>query len=204
MNTQNSPVGRDVRSDGSRNITRCYYKVVGKGILLAEKHFAEIDRVKGIVKDFLVKLGAIGSYSQGNRPVVEIIMPDGGTPEGFILISKLENGLRVKPNKKTKVGKQIAEEIKALPSLPDHCNVLDQHLVKHSFIVGNDSKIHFVTATRLHYPEVGYYVTVPRFEGDNFDDRGMLLEIKASEFMAAFEENNRIVREKNQQRSEGK
>lgn len=167
------------------------YEIVGAGIPIAEKFYAEIDAAMKDRWEFITSLGADGYRPGWQGTIRSLLFKE--VPDGWRKIGTDQGRAECIPHKGSKAGKEIARRIADAPRVTPENDL--------AYLFGWEGRspfdgrlLYHAAVTKMEFPRVRYLMRIPREANDGFVPPDTLVEIKQSEYAKAFEDHNEAVR----------
>ena len=172
-------------------VTKIPYEIVGEGIPIAEKFYAEFDAKTQARWDAVTALGAVGYRPGWRNSTRSLFFKE--LPNGYRKIGSDKGMVECVPHRGSKLGKEFSRQFAAIPRVPDEGELPD--------LFGWEGRspfdgrlIYRAVAVRLELPTTRYLIRLPRADDDGYVPPPTLREMLQSEFVKAFEEHNAAAR----------
>lgn len=177
-----------------------YFELNGEALALAVAFFNEIDNTQALAFEVARAFGAKGFRPYPERGGIQsLIFPlDTPLPTGWIEAGRSVQGVEARPRRKSKAEKTLLEACR-VEGVNRTTHRTPADLVaqlgysRGDFVISGFS-IHFPTATRLLLPSPRYLVQVPAYQDEGVQLMAGCIEIRESQYLAAYEAHNDAVK----------
>jgi len=166
------------------------YEVIGDGLAIAADFYAQVDAAQKAHWAFTESVGGVG-FRPAHWGSITSVLFEELPAEGWKQIGRDKARIEATPRKTSKVGKALAEQIRALPVTPKGESLAGMLGYNPLEMAMDGFKVYFATELRTSHPTERIFVRIPRFANDGFEpDETMLRALPESEFMKAIEDHN--------------
>lgn len=164
------------------------YEIIGAHEL-ADDYYARIDAAREAQWAFVIEIGGVGFRPGHNGGVQSLFF--GTLPTGWREVGRDRERIEARPRKGSKIGKELAARIAALPCAPQSHELASAYGYNPKEWAIDGGRIYFPTDLRTEFPERRTFLRLPRFANDGFEpDEALLRALPESQFMLAVELHN--------------